>query len=385
MLSALASKTSESVRSGAKTLASAAPRYEKPPTWLPGLRVLLAFYAPMLLGLAIGRPGLLVPVGIGAGMLALVDPMGSTVRRSITIGATTLASAAVFAVGAGVGQIAPLTIAFVFVVVYIAGLSVELGGAGLRAGLWIVTAAIFGISNTGITPGYFSATGMLLGGLWALFLAAVPFRNEERPLSRILSREAIRAMAAPRLQGLIASLPDHLKLRTALGRQALRMSSAAALALSVSYLLERPTIGWIAGATIAVLNPQVRLFRARSTSLFIGTALGAGVAFVLAMLTSNITLMLALVAPVIFLAANLRTVDYGAWITLYSTFNLVMLFVTTGNGSDVSMISNKLLDTVIGAAIALLVAWTTFPYSERERLDEEFTADLEPIDPIRGA
>lgn len=373
------------MRSGAETLVSAAPHYEKPPTWLPGLRVLLAFYAPILLGLAIGRPGLLVPVGIGAGMLALVDPMGSTVRRTVTIGATTLASAGVFAVGATVGQIAPLTIFFMFVVVYIAGLSVELGGAGLRSGLWIVTAAIFGISNTGITPGYFSATGILFGGLWALFLAAVPFRNEELPLSEIISRESVRSMTLPRLRGLFDSLPDHLMLRTALGRHALRMSSSAALALSVSYMLGRPTIGWIAGATIAVLNPQVRLFRARSTSLFIGTALGAGVAFLLAMMTSSVTVMLVLVAPVLFLAANLRTVDYGAWITLYSTFNLVMLFVTTGNGSDALIISNKLLDTLIGLAIALLVAWATFPYSERERLDEEFTADLEPCNPVRGA
>lgn len=371
------------MRSGAQKFAAVAPRYETPPTWMPGLRVLLAFYIPMLLGQAIGRPGLLVPVGIGAGMLALVDPMGSTVRRVVTIGATTLASAAVFAVGASVGQIAPLTIVLMFAVVYLAGLSVELGGAGLRSGLWIVTAAIFGISNTGITPGYFSSAGMLLGGLWALYLAAVPFRNEERPLRRIISHQSVREMTLPRLRGLLASLPDHLMLRTALGRHALRMASAAALALSISYLLGRPTVGWIAGATIAVLHPQVRLFRARSTSLFIATALGAGVAFVLAMLTSDAAIMLVLVAPVIFLAANLRTVDYGAWIALYSTFNLVMLFITTGNGADAMLISDKLLDTLIGAAIALIVAWATFPYSERRRLDEEFTAELEPSVPLR--
>lgn len=376
MLSDITSKTTETVKAASAALASAAPRYEKPRTWVPGLRVLLAFFTPMLLGLASGRPGLFVPIGVGAGMLALVDPMGGSIRRAVVIGATTLASALVFQLGALVGTFPPLAVVLMFAVVYAAGLSTELGSAGVRSGLWIVTAVVFGISNSGINPGYFSAPGILIGGAWALFLALVPFRNEQAALSELISRDKIEAYAQWRVSRLRDDLPHHFALRTALGRHALRMASATALGLTLSYLLERPTVGWIAGATVAVLSPQVRLFRMRSASLFIGTALGVAAAWAVARSGLDVTGMLFVSAPLIFMAANLRSVDYASWVTLYSAFNLVMLFVSTGNGTDAALLSTKLIDTALGATIALVVAGVTFPRSERERLDEEIHWDL---------
>lgn len=366
-----AARARRSLVKGSEALVSAAPRYQRPPSWIPGLRVLLAFYTPLLFGYAIDRLSAFIPVAIGAGILALVDPLGSTPRRAMTITLTTLAGALAFSIGAAVGESALLAIAFIFVAVWASGIATGFGFSGLRAGLWTISVAIFGISNAGLSQGLFSTVGILAGGAWALFLALGPFRNEIGPLVNILNRPALMRMAEPPLRDLMSRARDHLNLKTALGRHAVRMAATAALGLTISFMLGRPIVGWIAGAATLVTNPSVRSLRQRGLAVLIGALLGSAIAWSIETFAASTSIALLVAAPLLFFGANLRAVDFSTWTTLYTAFNLTAFFVAGGWSGNLAIYSGKILDTLIGVGLAVLVGWATFPYDERDRLDAE--------------
>ncbi len=169
--------TIQAARTAVRAASATLVRPTGRPFWMAGVRVLLALYAPLLLGVAVNQPLLFVPVGVGALVGALVDPGCATSRRAWTIGVTTLLAAVAFALGDLVGQTPLTAIPFVTVVVFACGLAPEFGTAGIRGSLYVGTCALLGIASSGVDPGFITAPGLLAGGLWALLLAVGPFRQ----------------------------------------------------------------------------------------------------------------------------------------------------------------------------------------------------------------
>ena len=370
-------KTTESLKKPAEVITNVAPHYEAPKTWLPGVRVLLAFYAPLLLGLAIGNPMLTLPISIGAVLVSFVDPQGSNAKRFAVLGTSTLGCTVSFALGQLAGLHPVPSVLFAVVLVFIGTLSGAMGSAAMRGGFWIVSAGLYGISTAGVNPGYFTAYGLLLGGLWAIFLSLVPFRNHGETIKEALHPHSLALYGVEtHVKDFFRELPSHLALKTAIGRSGARLAAAAGIALCVSALFNRPSPIWIAAAAIAVLNPQVSLFRERGARLVLATALGTAAAIGLVMLSPSATILFVVVAPVLFFASNLRNANYAMWVMLYTAFAFALLFLGSGTTEGTTLVQSfdaKIIDTLIGASIALIIAKISFPIPERDLLAKELT------------
>lgn len=329
---------------------------------LPGLRVLLALYAPLLLGMAIARPHNLVPVAVGALMGALVDPGCSTQRRALTITATALLGSIAFAVGDLAGQVPALAVAFVTLVAFASGFAPEFGAAGIRGSLYVVTSALLGVASTGVNPGFITAPGLLLGGAWALLLAVGPFRQQGAPVCGPVLRA----------RRLTDNLREHLMLRTAIGRHAARTAVVVGFAMSLSFALQRPAISWIAGAAIAVLHPRASAHGVRGVRLVTGTLVGGIAAVLLADALGPTSVLLLALAPALFLSVSLRAVDYVAYTIASTAFMLALSAFTMRMGWG--LFDARIVDTALGVTLALTVARFTMPLGERDRLAAEILA-----------
>jgi len=332
------------------------------PFWAAGIRVLLAFYTPLLFSLVFSLPGTFVPIAVGALVGALVDPGCATKRRAWTIGISTVFAAAAFALGDLAGH-QPLTaIPFAVAVVFACGLAPEFGAAGIRGSLYVATCALLGIASSGIDPGFITAPGLLAGGLWALLLAVGPFRQGGE----------VRRGVTRRVNSLWDNLKPHLRLETAIARHSARTAVAVGLALALSFVLQRPMVTWIAGSALAVLHPRVTAHATRSLRLLVGTLIGGLGAVALAQILGPGALLIAALAPAIFLAVSMRSVDYVAYTVSSTAFFLALSAFTTHMSWN--LLDARLLDTAIGVVLALLISLLSLPPSERKRLTEEIEA-----------
>lgn len=349
-------------RTAVRTASTTLVRPTGRPFWIAGIRVLLALYAPLLLGLAVNRPLLFVPVGIGALVGSLVDPGCATSRRAWTIGVTTVLAAAAFALGDLVGQTPLTAIPFVVAVVFVCGLAPEFGTAGIRGSLYVGTCALLGIAFSGVDPGFITAPGLLVGGLWALALAVGPFRQSGVAQCGVSSRT----------HALLGNMTRHLRLDSAIARHSARMAVTVGLALAFSFALQRPMVTWIAGSALAVLHPRVTAHATRSVRLLVGTLVGGLGAIALAQTLGPGALLLVALAPAIFLAVSMRSVDYVTYTVTSTAFFLALSAFTADLGW--SLLDARLADAAIGVVLALLVSKLSMPRRERERLMEEMEA-----------
>ncbi len=326
---------------------------------LPGLRVLMALYAPLLMGYAVGRLYHAVPFAVGALVAALVDPGGSSQRRGAAIMTVTFGGAAAFALGDILGAYPATGIVYAFAVIFGCGLFTEFGAAGIRTGSWITALALLGVASSGVDPGLVTPAGLALGGLWALALGLGPFK-QDGTMRKGLTRRAIH---------LRRSALDHLALRTAVGRHAARVAVSASAALALAYALDRPHVAWMAAAAIAVLDPRIPRLTQRGARLVVGTAVGAAFAAAAVYFAPSGAVLLAMLALVLFAAVSMRSVEYGAYVTAFTAFSLA---VGAFSGSlDLTLVGGKIADAVIGAVLALAIARLSFPESERSRLASE--------------
>lgn len=327
--------------------------------WVPGVRVVLALYAPLLLGVAIGNVGLMIPVAVGALVGALVDPGGPSARRATALLGTAIFGAAAFSAGTLAGKSPLAAILFVVSLLFATGLSPAFGAAGTRAGLYVATLGLLGIASTGPNPGWITSPGVLIGGAWSLALALGPFRQGGD----------MRVPLDERVCDFGSSLREHLVLGTALGRHAARVAVAGGLGLAVSLALGLDHTTWVAAAAVAVLHPHVTSCAKRGARLLGGTLLAA---FAIALLLHAITpgpVLLAVAAPLLLLAVSVRNVDYLYYTVALTAFMLVLS--SFGDPSGLSLAGARVLDTVLGVGIAVIVWLVSMPHSERERLREE--------------
>jgi len=331
------------------------------PYWIAGIRVVIALYAPLLLGLAVNTHAF-IPVAVGALVGALVDPGCSSARRAWTIATTSALAALAFAIGDLAGQNPLAAIPFIIAVAFACGLAPEFGAAGIRGSLYIASCALMGIASTGVDPGFITAPGLLVGGAWALVLAVGPFRQSGVPHRDFRKRT----------HNLAANLRSHLLLESAIGRHSARIAVAMGLALSLSFALDRPAVSWIAGAALAILHPRARAHGTRAARLFVGTLVGGVAAVALAeLLGPSVALLVALV-PALFLTVSMRSVDYVTYTIASTVFMLALSAFTWHVGWG--LFDARLIDTVIGVLIALIVGGLSMPPRERERLAAEINA-----------
>ena len=148
-------------------------------------------------------------------------------------------------------------------------------------------------------------------------------------------------------------------------RHALRVGVTASFALALVEALGLGHGAWIVYTTIILLQPYVGATLERGTHRAVGTIAGGVVAAVIAASVHQPIAIAALMFPLSVAAVAVRTVNYGAF-----TFFLTPVFVLmaeSGTG-DWKLAGVRILNTLIGAALALIASRVLWPSWEHRRL-----------------
>lgn len=161
----------------------------------------------------------------------------------------------------------------------------------------------------------------------------------------------------------LSLLRDHLTLDSAMFRHAARMAISTAIALSAMHVVHLEHGYWATLTCLVILQPHGSATWAKALQRVLGTVLGAGVALLVASFVHDSHVIVVFVFVFITLGVALLPLNYGAF-AVFLTPGFVLLAET--QAGDLDLAGVRVLNTLIGATIALLGARLLFPLSERD-------------------
>lgn len=194
----------------------------------------------------------------------------------------------------------------------------------------------------------------------------------------------------------LSLLRDHISRDSAIFRHVTRSTVATALTMLTVKVLALEHGYWATLTCLVILQPHGSQTLAKALQRVLGTALGAGIALVIATWATDARVVIACVFALVATAVALLPLNYGAF-TVFLTPAFVLLAETqTGN---TAVVGERIINTGLGAVIALLGSRLILPLSERDqirpllgtalsRLEEMLllAADLSPkFSQVRGA
>lgn len=171
---------------------------------------------------------------------------------------------------------------------------------------------------------------------------------------------------------------DNLSLRSNIFRHSLRISAAALFAYIIAEFFPLGHGYWILITTIVIIKPAYSLTRTRNIDRLSGTIVGAVLgALVLYLIKDNTTIVILLAVSMIGAYSFMRK-KYVVSVTLMTLYLLLMFHLLEPKDFRSVMI-DRVIDTVIGSAIAIIFGYLIAPVWEHERINEYMHDALEDI------
>lgn len=195
--------------------------------------------------------------------------------------------------------------------------------------------------------------------------------------ARRVPRGAPSAWRPPSPRERVAALWDDVVAGPATWASALRLTLCVAVAEALSELVVIDRSYWVALTVAIVLKPDFGSVFARAVQRAIGTAVGVLVgAGVLALVPLG-------PATIVFLALFAATLpiaierNYG----LFSIFMtpLILLLIDSVAGGARQLVADRLLDTLLGCGIVLVLGYALWPGSRGPVLSERFAQTVEDV------
>ncbi|OON67999.1 FUSC family membrane protein [Hymenobacter sp. CRA2] len=162
-------------------------------------------------------------------------------------------------------------------------------------------------------------------------------------------------------------LLDNLTFSSATFRHAIRVSVAAIIGFVVSRLWVTGYHSyWIVMTTVYMLKPGFSLTKERNIQRVVGTLIGGAIGVAILYLIPNEKVQFGFLLLFMIIAYSFQRLSYVVMVTFLTPFLLIMFHFL--GVRYVSVIEERLLDTVIGCAIALTVGYLLFPRWESEQL-----------------
>lgn len=189
------------------------------------------------------------------------------------------------------------------------------------------------------------------------FRPSAPKAGAETDYSRFVSHQSL----SPDI------LLGNLNMTSATFRHALRVSVAAIIGFAVARLL----VGghhsyWIVMTTVYMLKPGFSLTKERNIQRVTGTIVGGLIGVAVIWLIPNQLVQFGFLLVFMITAYSFQRLNYVVMVTFLTPF-LVILFHFLGI-QYVDVIEERVIDTVIGCAIALTTGYVLFPRWESEQL-----------------
>jgi hypothetical protein len=321
---------------------------ESPVRWPIAVGAGLAIGVPIAILTLLGQPqlGLIASTG---GFTALYLSNRSRRERAVLLPIIALGLVAAAAIGAAVAWSVVLSLVTLFVLT-VAGSIVLLGfGAGPPGGLFFMLVA--GASIRLVAPPKLDGVGLsggLVIGLVAIG-AAIAYLIVIAPL--LIPAVRRRDLDAHRnRQRLRFDLSGDIRVII------IRLAVASAIAVAVSSPLGVHRTYWVLLTVIAILQNgrRLRLTALRGIHRVVGTIVGLGL-FALVLLWGPKGLLLALLLAALQFIVELVVIrNYG--LALIFITPLALTIASQGDPGDVgTVVATRVVDTLLGAAIALLV------------------------------
>ncbi|MDB4990450.1 MAG: hypothetical protein JWN04_5628 [Myxococcaceae bacterium] len=163
----------------------------------------------------------------------------------------------------------------------------------------------------------------------------------------------------------LSLLRDNLTLDSAMFRHALRVSISTALAVSAMHAIELERGYWATLTCLVIMQPHGAATWAKALQRVGGTILGAAVALLVASSVHDPQWIVLFVFAFVSLGMALLPINYGAF-AVFLTPGFVLLAETQTGHANLSSV--RVLNTLLGAGIALLGSRLLFPLSERDAL-----------------
>ncbi|MET0385449.1 MAG: FUSC family protein [Polyangiales bacterium] len=215
--------------------------------------------------------------------------------------------------------------------------------------------------------------------------AESPDDHEPRILARTLERlerlvEVARAVddpAAPMRADLdepsqlsteaskLSLVRDHLTLDSAVFRHVLRSTLATAATVLVVKVLALDHGYWATLTCLVIMQPHGTQTWAKALQRVGGTVVGAGVALLVASWVGEPRVLMAVVFSLVTIAVAMLPLNYGAF-TVFLTPAFVLLAETHAGHTDLAGL--RIMNTLLGAGIALIGSRLLFPLSERDQI-----------------
>jgi uncharacterized membrane protein YccC len=358
-------------------------------------RAALAISAPLAIGFAAHKIALGLLPAIGALLAVVVDIGGPYPARARRVTSAMIAGGVpgvlLGSLIHGTGWIS------VVVLVAVAGVSCLLAAAGSIAsvtGLQLLVYTSFGTGPLGALQPWWHAPVLLLAGTaWALLLMVpgwllFPRAVEQRSVASVyqaLAGELGAAGAArlltgehttdagierPGLRERLGQMADQLRGGRLIWLSTVRLMTCIGVAAVMSEILPLQRSYWVVLTVAIVLKPDLGSVFARAVQRGLGTVVGVVLG---AAILAAVPLGWLLLIPVAVLAALLpygRSRNYG----LMSTFltPLVVLLLDLLAHAGWGLAEARLIDTLLGCAIVLLIGYAPWPLSWYAHLPTQF-------------
>ena len=170
---------------------------------------------------------------------------------------------------------------------------------------------------------------------------------------------------------------EHLNFKSTTFRYALRITFTMFIGLLIGKVFEFQNAYWILLTIVVIMRPGYGLTKQRSTHRVIGTLIGGILGIVTLIVIDNNIVLSILTIISMLLGYWLAGVDYKVGVTFVTYYVILVYGLLTGNAE--SQLVYRILDTVIGAALAFLATRYIWPSWELYSVNKHLESSLQAI------
>ena len=158
-------------------------------------------------------------------------------------------------------------------------------------------------------------------------------------------------------------------------RHSLRITTTLLVGLIIGKVLPFENVYWILLTIVVIMRPGYGLTKERTLNRFIGTLIGGVIGFAVLALEPSSTILAALTILFLILGLTFNPSNYKMG-TTFITLHVIFIFAIL-SPSDGNIILYRVLDTFVGAILAILANHFLWPYWESLNTNENIKNSIE--------
>jgi uncharacterized membrane protein (TIGR01666 family) len=162
-------------------------------------------------------------------------------------------------------------------------------------------------------------------------------------------------------------LATNITIRSSIFRHAIRVSAAMTIGFILASLLEYGQYSyWILLTIAIILKPAFSLTKKLNTDRILGTIAGGLIGIALLILIKDQSMQFGILVIFMLVSNSVGRINYTL-MTLATTIYVVMFFNILGI-QFLNVVPERIIDTIVGGAIAFIVSYFLFPTWERQQV-----------------